>query len=135
MRNFSKNIILWIVIGLLLVALFNLFKGTTSNRTASLISFSDFISAIDAGNVSEVIIRGNNVEGYFNDGRSFKTFSPNYPNLVDKLAGNLIITTSPRTGDELEGVLNFFSKKNLQQIFSFWAYNYRIHLKFEELLF
>ena len=43
MKNFSKNIVLWIIIGLLLVALFNLFQGTSSNRNASNISFSDFI--------------------------------------------------------------------------------------------
>ena len=85
MKNFSKNIILWIIIGLLLVALFNLFQGTASNRTSVSISFSDFISATEAGKVSEVNIRGNNVEGFFEDGRSFSTYSPNYPNLVDKL--------------------------------------------------
>ena len=88
MRNFSKNIILWIVIGLLLVALFNLFQTSSSDRTASLISFSDFIIATESGNVSEVNIRGNYIEGYFDDGRPFKTYSPNYPNLVDKLNTN-----------------------------------------------
>ena len=88
MKNFSKNIVLWIIIGLLLVVLFNLFQGTTANRTASVISFSDFIATTESGNVSEVNIRGNNIDGYFDDGRPFKTFSPNYPNLVDKLNEN-----------------------------------------------
>ena len=80
MKNFSKNIVLWIVIGLLLVALFNLFQGTTSKRTSTVISFSDFITAADSGNISEVNIRGNNVDGYFDDGRPFATYAPNYPN-------------------------------------------------------
>ena len=35
----SKNIILWIIIGLLLIALFNLFQNTSSNRSTSEISF------------------------------------------------------------------------------------------------
>jgi cell division protease FtsH len=96
MKNFSKNIILWIIIGLLLVALFNLFQGTQSNRTSSNISFSDFLSAADSGIISEVNIRGNSVEGYFNDGRPFVTYSPNYPNLIDKLNSNGIkITAEP----------------------------------------
>ena len=74
MKNFSKNIILWVIIGLLLIALFNLFQGSTSNRlSTTTISFSDFIAAADSGNVSEVNIRGNNVEGYFDDGRPFST--------------------------------------------------------------
>ena len=85
MKNFSKNIALWLIIGLLLIALFNLFQGTSQKRSSSLISFSDFMAASDAGNISEVNIRGNDIEGYFSDGRSFKTYSPNYPNLVDNL--------------------------------------------------
>ena len=88
MKNFSKNIILWIIIGLLLIALFNLFQGNSSNRAASEISFSDFIAATESGNVAEVNIIGNNVKGYFDDGRPFSTYSPDYPNLVDKLNQN-----------------------------------------------
>ena len=74
MKNFSKNIVLWIIIGLLLVGLFNLFQGTSYNQSAKNISFSDFIAATNSGNVSEVIIKGNNVEGYFDDGRAFRTY-------------------------------------------------------------
>ena len=85
MKNFSKNIILWIVIGLLLVALFNLFQNSSSNKTLVNISFSDFMAAANSGNVSEVTIRGNNIDGYFDDGRSFTTYSPNYPDLVNNL--------------------------------------------------
>jgi cell division protease FtsH len=85
MKNFSKNIALWIIIGLLLVSLFNLFQNTSNNRSSLNIPFSDFIAATEAGNISEVNIRGNNLEGYLDDGRSFTTYSPNYPNLVDKL--------------------------------------------------
>ena len=59
MRNFSKNIALWLIIGLLLIALFNLFQGTSNNRASKTISFSDFIAATDSGRISEVIIRGN----------------------------------------------------------------------------
>ena len=52
MKNFSKNIALWIIVGLLLAALFNLFQNTSNNRSSSKISFSDFIAATEAGNVS-----------------------------------------------------------------------------------
>ncbi len=85
MKNFSKNIILWIVIGILLIALFNLFQNSSSNSSSAEISFSDFLIAADNGNISEVKIIGNNVSGFFDDGRSFTTYSPNYPELVDKL--------------------------------------------------
>ena len=85
MKNFSKNIILWVVIGLLLIALFNLFQNSSSTNQSKEISFSDFLIAADNGNISEVKIVGNNVSGFFEDGRSFSTYSPNYPDLVDKL--------------------------------------------------
>ena len=81
----SKNVILWIIIGLLLIVLFNLFQGTSPNKNNAKISFSDFIAATESGTVSEVNISGNNVTGFLNDGRSFTTYAPNYPNLVDKL--------------------------------------------------
>ena len=86
MKNFSKNIILWIVIGLLLIALFNLFQNSSSTNNNSEISFSDFLIAADNGNISEVKIVGNNVTGFFDDGRSFSTYSPNYPELIGKLS-------------------------------------------------
>ena len=81
----SKNVVLWIIIGLLLIVLFNLFQGSSPNKNSSKISFSDFMAAAESGNVSEVNISGNTVNGFLNDGRAFNTYAPNYPNLVDKL--------------------------------------------------
>ena len=86
MKNFSKNIILWIVIGLLLIALFNLFQNSATNTSKTEISFSDFLIATDNGNISEVKIIGDNVTGFFDDGRAFATYAPNYPELVNKLS-------------------------------------------------
>jgi cell division protease FtsH len=71
---------------LLLIALFNLFQNSSSSNNASEISFSDFLISADNGNISEVKIIGNNVSGFFDDGRSFKTYSPNYPELINKLS-------------------------------------------------
>jgi len=85
MKNLSKNVVLWIIIGLLLIVLFNLFQGSNTSRNNSQISFSDFMAATESGTVSEVNISGNNVKGFLNDGRAFSTYAPNYPNLVDKL--------------------------------------------------
>ena len=85
MKNISKNVVLWIIIGLLLIVLFNLFQGSSNNRNATEISFSDFLGAAESGRISEVNISGNNVTGFFDDGRSFRTYSPNYPDMVNKL--------------------------------------------------
>ena len=64
MKNISKNVILWIIIGLLLIVLFNLFQGTSPSKNSSKISFSDFMAATESGNVSEVNISGNSVTGF-----------------------------------------------------------------------
>ena len=106
MKNFSKNIALWLIIGLLLIALFNLFQGTSNNRVSSTISFSDFITAIESGNVSEVQIKGDNVEGFFEDGRPFNTYAPNYPNLVDKLNENGVQITAVPIGKAMHPILS-----------------------------
>ena len=69
MKNFSKNIILWVVIGMLLIALFNLFQNSSSTNQSKEISFSDFLISADNGNISEVKIVGNKISGFFEDGR------------------------------------------------------------------
>ena len=94
MKNFSKNIILWVIIGLLLVALFNLFQGSTNKRSSNLISFSDFIAATEAGNVAEVNISGNEVEGYFDDGGCDPKLSLSYCNDFQLSWGPLLSSLS-----------------------------------------
>ena len=105
MKNFSKNIIVWIVIGLLLIALFNLFQNSSSSNRSAEISFSDFLIAADNGNISEVKIVGNNVSGFFDDGRSFSTYSPNYPELVDKLSSKGVSINATPQEDKMPSLL------------------------------
>ena len=106
MQNFSKNIALWLIIGLLLIALFNLFQGTSSNRINTSIPFSDFLAAVEAGNVSEVHIQGDKVEGFFDDGRSFNTYAPNYPGLVEKLNLRGVRITAEPAGKGMHPILS-----------------------------
>jgi len=106
MKKFSKNIALWIIIGLLLVSLFNLFQNSSNNRSSSKIPFSDFLAATEAGNISEVNIIGNHVEGYLDDGRPFTTYSPNYPNLIDKLNENGVKISAEPANKSMHPFLN-----------------------------
>ncbi|PPR47310.1 MAG: ATP-dependent zinc metalloprotease FtsH [Alphaproteobacteria bacterium MarineAlpha5_Bin9] len=106
MKNFGKNIALWLILGFLLIALFNLFQGASSNRSSPSISFSDFIAAVDSGVVSEVNIKGNDVQGFFEDGRSFNTYSPDYPNLIDKLNSNGVRINAEPVGRGMHPLLS-----------------------------
>ncbi|MBI1209794.1 MAG: ATP-dependent zinc metalloprotease FtsH [Azospirillum sp.] len=85
MNNFGKNLALWIIIGLLLVALFNLFQTSSTRSPQTTIPFSEFLADVERGQVSDVTIKGNQVSGHFTDGRSFSTFTPADANLVDRL--------------------------------------------------
>jgi cell division protease FtsH len=84
-NNFGKNLALWIVIGLLLVALFNLFQTSSSRGPQSTLAFSDFLNDVNRGQVSDVTIQGNTISGHFTDSRAFTTYAPNDPNLVSRL--------------------------------------------------
>jgi hypothetical protein len=56
-----------------------------------------FLNEVEAGRVVEVQIQGNNINGTLADGKTFKTYSPNYPELVDKLSSKGVsIIATPR---------------------------------------
>ncbi len=84
--NFGKNLALWVIIGLLLIALFNMFQAPSNRGAQSRLAFSDFLTEVDRGQVSDVTIQGQTINGHFADGRSFSTYAPNDPNLVSKLS-------------------------------------------------
>ncbi len=85
MNNFSKNLALWVIIGLLLVALFNLFQSPSARGPDEPLAFSDFLAEVDRGRVREITIQGETIKGQFSDGRSFQTFAPEDPTLVSRL--------------------------------------------------
>jgi cell division protease FtsH len=84
-NNFGKNLVLWIIIGLLLVALFNLFQSSTSHGPQNTLPYSAFIEDVKQGQVSDVTIQGNTIAGTFTDKRTFSTYAPSDPSLVSQL--------------------------------------------------
>ena len=85
MNNFGKNLALWIIIGLLLVALFNLFQSSSTRSPQTTVPFSELLAEVDRGQVADVTIKGNQVSGHFTDGRSFSTYVPPEAGLVERL--------------------------------------------------
>jgi cell division protease FtsH len=95
-NNFGKNLALWIVIGLLLVALFNLFQTSSSRGPQASLAFSDFLNDVNRNQVADVTIQGNTINGHFTDGRVFSTYAPNDPELVNRLTTKgMRITAAP----------------------------------------
>ena len=86
MNNFGRNLALWVIVALLLVALFNLFQPNSSNRQAGQqVAYSDFLNEVNGGRVRDVTIQGRTLTGQLSDGRSFSTYTPEDPTLVSKL--------------------------------------------------
>ncbi|MDX2205807.1 MAG: ATP-dependent zinc metalloprotease FtsH [Hyphomicrobiaceae bacterium] len=99
MNSNFRNLAIWVVIGLLLMALFNLFQNPGQPRGE--ISYSEFLANVDQGNVSEVVISKHRIKGVMRDkGNNFSTVAPEDPQLVERLnRKNVKITAKPPEED------------------------------------
>ncbi len=82
-----KNIILWVVIAVVLMSVFNGF-GNRSNRDDGSLSYSQFLDSVKAGQVQQVVMDEHIIKGKMQTGEKFKTYSPDDPHLVDDLLAN-----------------------------------------------
>jgi len=80
-----RNFIVWIILAFSLLGLYNLIDNPIVSKNQSEITFSQLLAEVDAGNVVDVEISGDNISGHYSDGRSFKTFAPSDPTLIDRL--------------------------------------------------
>jgi cell division protease FtsH len=83
--SFGRNLALWAIVILLLLALFSFFQGSSLRGSVSDITFSDFLDDVAQGNVAEVTIQDHSLQGTFKDKGHFKTYTPDDPNLVQRL--------------------------------------------------
>ena len=82
-----KNLAMWAIIVFLTIGLYNMFKNPQANiRSSNEVIFSEFLESVEQGEVLKVEIQGNNINGVYANGKSFKTYSPNDPNLIEKLS-------------------------------------------------
>ncbi len=80
-----RNIAFWVVLFLLILALFNLFSGGQSSSSTQTISYSDFIRRVDTGNVSSVTLDGERVLIRATDGSQYTSIRPEGVDVADKL--------------------------------------------------
>jgi cell division protease FtsH len=110
--NNLRNLALWIIIALLLVALFNMFQGTGSHQNTSQISYTQFNQQVTNGLVKKVTIQGDQIIGETQSGQQFTTVAPpNDSQLTSKLLEkNVDVNVKP--GDD--------GSFNLMSIFINW---------------
>ena len=112
-NNLSKNIFVWLILGLLLVAMFNLFQSGNENVGYNKLAFSEFLEKVDAGQVVDVnmqtgLVRGAAIKGHLSDSTAFITQTPDYPSLVDKLTAKgvkISVTTDDGRNESIWSIL------------------------------
>jgi len=93
LNNFGRNLALWLIIGLLVIALFNLFQPP---QQSSEMAYSVFLDKVATGQVTDVTISGNSITGHERSGAEFTTYAPDDPNLVPLLEANSVkISAAP----------------------------------------
>jgi len=74
LNNFYKNLSMWLVIGLTMILLFNLFNKPQSSITS--LTYSEFIASVDNKAINRVAISGDVISGTLQDGKPFQTIYP-----------------------------------------------------------
>ncbi|AHE99026.1 ATP-dependent zinc metalloprotease FtsH [Thioalkalivibrio paradoxus] len=91
MNGLVKNLVIWAVIAVVLMSVFNNFSPEPQQETRAM-TYSSFLSDVKGGRIESVTIEGTTIRGTTIEGRSFRTESPNDPGLIgDLLANNVEI--------------------------------------------
>jgi len=106
-NNFGKNLALWLVIGVLLIALFNLFQTSSTRSSQSGMAYSDLLAEVGRGTVTSVTIKGDQVTATTNDNRSFSVTAPPGSNVADRLVDKnvRVSVVAEDTGPSLLSIL------------------------------
>jgi cell division protease FtsH len=96
-----RNFALWVIIVLLVLALFSLFQNPSQRSVTNDITFSQLLTEVDQGRVRDVVISGHDVTGTFTDGKPFQTYAPNDPSLIQRLYGKGVSITAKPQGDNV----------------------------------
>ena len=94
MSQFQKNLALWLIVLLFMIALFNIFSKQAPVKTE--IIYSEFTDALDRADVAEVKIQGHAIVGKFKNGKPFETFAPDDAALLEMMRSKKVkITVLP----------------------------------------
>lgn len=96
--NRSHNFALWLTLGLVLLLIFKVFNPQQPKEPD--VIFSEFFSAVEKGEVAEVLIQGPIIHGKFRNDDRFRTFVPEDPDLVRTLREKGVkIAARPEEGE------------------------------------
>ena len=102
----ARNLAFWVVLFLLVLALFTLFKGDPTSVGGSTISYSQFMDRVDKGEVESVVLDGETVQIRTTDGKQLVTVRPAGESIADQLIAKNVDVTAKR--QEQSGFLSLF---------------------------
>ena len=106
MNNLVKNMVIWLVIALVLMTVFNQFSTRQTTGQAPM-EYSQFIDEVKQGRIAKVTIEGRTLKGTKADGRRFTTYTPSDPWMVsDLLKAGVIVDAKPE--EEPSMLMNIF---------------------------
>lgn len=95
MNSFSKNLVLWAAICMVMIVLFNLFNQPPA--TPNDLSYTEFLNKVRQHEVTSVKIQGSRITGVLANDQRFSTYAPNDPTLVDTLVkSNVQVKAEPQ---------------------------------------
>ncbi len=98
MNQFSRNLALWLVLGLMVVLLFNMFQAQQVRDQE--LSYSDFIKDVDEGRVESVEMKGDMLRGRLEGDKDFRTYAPPGHDTAERILSKAIpFTVKPETQD------------------------------------
>lgn len=123
-NNLFRNIGLWVAMGIALFMLYQAFQGENENINNRNIAYSEFVDAVERGNVRSVLIKGNQIDGIYTDNNGgFSTYAPYDPELVKKLKEqNIEINVKPSEEGKTSLVGIFLSWLPLIIIVAVWIF-------------
>ena len=90
MNLFSRNLAVWVIIIVLLVALYSVLGENTARQTSNEIAYSVFLSEVESGGINDVAIKGSEISGHYKESQQqFYTRMPaSDAALIPLLRGN-----------------------------------------------
>jgi len=93
-NNMLKNILIWLVVGVVLMTVFNQFSSHQSAQNT--LEYSQFLEEVKQGRISKVVIQGRTLEATTTDGRRVMSYAPqDFWMVSDLLKSNVAVVAKP----------------------------------------
>ncbi len=108
MNNIGKNITLWLIIGVLIFVLFNLFQSQGGRGQMTEVAYSDLLADAASGQVKDVTIKGDQIIGKRANGSSFMTYAPPHSDVASKLVDKGVTVRAAPDDSNSPSILSVF---------------------------